>query len=109
MQRYRTIYKTSKWATPMELSRRLGVHAIEFQTARKLNLLVEGTDFKVIGTTARVGQLGHTQRLYDRDRVIREWPRIARILRESYMRTPFQFRKWYRENFGSGTRVAHAV
>ncbi len=92
-------------ATPRELSRRLGVNVAEFGRARKLSLLEEGVDYKVAGEI----QEGQARRLYKRDRVIREWPRIARILRENYMRTPADFRKWFRESFGPGRRVGYAV
>ncbi len=109
MQRYRTVYRSSPWGTPRELSRRLGVNVAEFGRARKLGLLVEGVDYKVVGEI----QQSQARRLYDRSRVVREWPRIAWVLRESYMRTPADFRKWYRESFalpgraGGSNRVAY--
>ncbi len=68
MKRYRTVYRSSPWATPRELSRRLGVNVAEFGRARKLGLLKEGVDYKPAGEL----QQGQARRLYDRNRVVRK-------------------------------------
>lgn len=68
MKRHRTAYRSSPWATPRELSRRLGANVAEFGRARKLGLLVEGVDYKVVVEI----QQGQARWLYDRNRVVRE-------------------------------------